>query len=185
MAYVTRTDRENRRVDTWRDDAEVTSSQRRRHDDVADDAELSPRTPPLLWQRPGLHTTSSWQPAAGTRSRSYRLVSVPQTKHLQWLLTAERSQEWNGRVLRLSVRECVFKLTFFRFQKNVPFYVFWNDVMSESRKKFRKSLVLNPSKWVHILAPSDRCNNVIQFPAPRVWSKQLAFETKKLAGLWR
>jgi len=50
VAYVTRTDRENRHVDvdTWSDDVEVTSSQRRRHDDVADDAELSPRTPPLL-----------------------------------------------------------------------------------------------------------------------------------------
>ena len=99
-----------------------------------------------------------------------------------WLLSGHKNataESWN------SVFENAYLSLLFQISKNVPFYVFWNDVMPESRKKFRKSLVLNPSKWVHILAPSDHCNNVIQFPAPRVWSKQLAFETKKLAGLWR
>ena len=34
-------------------------------------------------------------------------------------------------------------------------------------KIFSKSLVLNPSKWVHILRSVI---TVIQFPDPRVWS---------------
>jgi len=45
-------------------------------DDVIDDVLSKPHTPPLLWQRTGPHTTLSWQPSTGTRSRTSQLVSA-------------------------------------------------------------------------------------------------------------
>ena len=73
--------------------------------------------------------------------------------------------------------ECSVRiLRFFRYQKCDFLRVFWNDVS--------KTLVLNPSKWVHIqpyrASPKKRPPGFIINI-----SKQLAFETKYLAGLWR
>jgi len=52
--------------------------------------------------------------------------------------------------------------TFFSDFKNVTFYAFWNDVSRSRKKVVSKSLVHNPSKWVHILRSVV---TVIQFPA--------------------
>ena len=63
------------------------------------------------------------------------------------------------------VREYVFYV-FSYFKKHDFLRFFWNDV-SKSRKILSKRLVLNPSKWVHMLRSMI---TVIQFPDPRVWS---------------
>jgi len=45
-------------------------------------------------------------------------------------------------------KQCLrIRILFFQTSINMTFYVFWNDV----KKVFSRSLVLNPSKWVHTL----------------------------------
>ena len=63
------------------------------------------------------------------------------------------------------VREYVFYV-FFRLKKH-DFLRFFEMTYQKVVKIFSKSLVLNPSKWVHILRSVI---TVIQFPDPRVWS---------------
>ena len=65
------------------------------------------------------------------------------------------------------VRRYVFYV-FFRFQKTWLLTFFFEMAYQKLVKIFSKSLVLNPSKWVHILRSVI---TVIQLPAdPRVWS---------------
>ena len=64
------------------------------------------------------------------------------------------------------VREYVFYV-FSRFKKKHDFLRFLKWRIKKFLEIFSISLVLSPSKWVHILRSVI---TVIQFPDPRVWS---------------
>jgi len=53
--------------------------------------------------------------------------------------------------------------TFFKISKNVTFFRFWNDMSKSRKKSLAKSVILNPSKWVHVLRSVISVNHFSYF----------------------
>ena len=105
-------------------------------------------------------TATTLPPRTAQRQKGIRSVLRTVVRVVMW----SRGLSWRSQVAAnpMPVFENTYFMFFSDFKKTWLFTFFWNDV-SKSRKK---SLVLNPSKWVHILR---LVITVIQFPAPGVW----------------